>query len=111
MYEELGRGNLKLIQQDDQSDDDECFPVENELVGKAVHVWNPDPIHADPMISSKSRACTDLLSILVSIYGSKEVFVHEYRLMLAQKLIGRQNYDTDDEVSVEPGISSLLSNV
>jgi anaphase-promoting complex subunit 2 len=40
----------------------------------------------------------DILSILVSIYGSKELFVDEYRLMLADKLLANLDFDTDKEV-------------
>ncbi|CAN0222313.1 unnamed protein product, partial [Ectocarpus sp. 12 AP-2014] len=45
-----------------------------------------------------SRGGGDILSMLVSIYGSKELFVTEYRLMLADKLVGNLSYDTDKEV-------------
>lgn len=50
------------------------------------------------MKTARSRASGDLLSLLVSIYGSKEVFVNEYRLMLADKLIMNLDYNTDREV-------------
>jgi anaphase-promoting complex subunit 2 len=36
--------------------------------------------------------------MLVSIYGSKEVFVNEYRVMLADKLLANLDYNTDKEV-------------
>lgn len=38
------------------------------------------------------------MSLLVSIYGSKELFVSEYRLMLADRLLTRRTHDTDREV-------------
>jgi anaphase-promoting complex subunit 2 len=40
----------------------------------------------------------DILSMLVSIYGSKELFVNEYRLMLADKLLANLDFNTDKEV-------------
>jgi len=40
----------------------------------------------------------DILPILISIYGSKDVFVSEYRLMLANKLLANLYYDTDKEI-------------
>jgi anaphase-promoting complex subunit 2 len=40
----------------------------------------------------------DVLSILVSIFGSKELFVNEYRLMLADKLLANLDFNTDKEV-------------
>jgi anaphase-promoting complex subunit 2 len=36
--------------------------------------------------------------MLVSIYGSKELFVNEYRIMLADKLLANLDYNTDKEV-------------
>jgi len=41
---------------------------------------------------------TEVLSMLVGIYGSKELFVNEYRLMLADKLLTNLSFDTDQEV-------------
>jgi len=40
----------------------------------------------------------DILSMLVSIYGSKELFVNEYRVMLADKLLSNIDFNTDKEV-------------
>jgi len=39
------------------------------------------------------------LSTLVSIYGSTEIFVSEYRSILAEKLFSNVNYITDNEVT------------
>ena len=36
--------------------------------------------------------------MLVGIYGSKDLFVNEYRIMLADKLLSNLEYDTDKEV-------------
>jgi len=49
-------------------------------------------------VSSNSRRAGDILSMLVGIYGSKELFVNEYRMMLADKLLANLEYDTDREV-------------
>ena len=40
--------------------------------------WTPDPIEADPRKTSRSRRSNDILSMLVHIYGSKELFVKEF---------------------------------
>jgi len=40
----------------------------------------------------------DILAKLVGIYGSQELFVNEYRLLLADKLLGILDFDTDKEV-------------
>ena len=39
-----------------------------------------------------------MLSILVNIYGSKALFVNEFRSMLSDKLLNASDYDTDREV-------------
>lgn len=36
--------------------------------------------------------------MLVGIYGSKELFVNEYRVMLAEKLLNKSDYDTDRDI-------------
>ncbi|RLN98249.1 hypothetical protein BBJ28_00000036 [Nothophytophthora sp. Chile5] len=63
LFEELRRDNMRLIQHDDDSDDDEV---------------------------AQSPA--------VNIYGSRELFVNEYRMMLADKLLQNLEYDTDRDV-------------
>ena len=73
-------------------------------IGNDVHrkgnpqEWMPDPIDADPTKTSRSRRSNDILSMLVQIYGSKELFVTEYRFILADKLLKRDDFDTDKEV-------------
>ncbi|XP_065919017.1 anaphase-promoting complex subunit 2-like isoform X2 [Dysidea avara] len=60
--------------------------------------WVPDPVDADPTKSSRSRQTTDIISILVNIYGSKEMFINEYRQLLAERLLQMTDYDTTGEV-------------
>ena len=61
-------------------------------------LWMPDSIDADPTRSSRSRRLSDILSMLVQIYGSKKLFVTEYRTLLAKKLLKSASFDTDQEV-------------
>uniref|UniRef100_K3X5T3 Anaphase-promoting complex subunit 2 n=1 Tax=Globisporangium ultimum (strain ATCC 200006 / CBS 805.95 / DAOM BR144) TaxID=431595 RepID=K3X5T3_GLOUD len=89
LFEELRRNNMRLIQQDDDSDDDEDISSDD---------WEPDPIEADPTKTSRSRSSDDILRILVNIYGSRELFVNEYRMMLADKLLQNLEYNTDRDV-------------
>ncbi|KAF1313781.1 Anaphase-promoting complex subunit 2, partial [Globisporangium splendens] len=89
LFEELRRNNMRLIQQDDDSDDDEDISPDD---------WEPDPIEADPSKTSRSRSSDDILRILVNIYGSRELFVNEYRMMLADKLLQNLEYNTDRDV-------------
>ncbi|XP_059088575.1 anaphase-promoting complex subunit 2-like [Tigriopus californicus] len=58
--------------------------------------WVPDPIDA-PSIS-KGRRTSDIISMLVNIYGSKELFVNEYRSLLSNRLLSHFTYDTEKEI-------------
>ena len=47
---------------------------------------------------SASRRTSDIISMLVNIYGSKELFVNEYRTLLADRILTHFNYDTVKEI-------------
>lgn len=49
-------------------------------------------ISSDKM-GSKRRS-SDIISLLVSIYGSKDIFIDEYRAVLADRLLHQLNYNT-----------------
>ena len=42
----------------------------------AAEKWEPDPADADSNMDASSQ---DIIAMLVGIYGSKELFIHEYR--------------------------------
>ncbi len=44
-------------------------------------------------MGSKRRS-SDIISLLVSIYGSKDIFIDEYRGVLADRLLHQLNYNT-----------------
>ncbi len=95
LYEELRRQDARPLDQNAaDSDEEEEEPTMD---------WQPPP----PINkqkggffdnSSSGSSGGDILSILVSIYGSKELFVNEYRLMLADKLLANLDFNTDKEV-------------
>jgi anaphase-promoting complex subunit 2 len=59
--------------------------------------WMPDPIDAAPdYMKSKN---TDVIGSLISLFDSKEVFVKELQVSLAERLLKKKN-DYDQEVSV-----------
>eukprot|EP00040_Diaphanoeca_grandis_P029050 m.169123 g.169123 ORF g.169123 m.169123 type:complete len:767 (-) comp31552_c0_seq6:254-2554(-) len=58
--------------------------------------WMPDPIDADPS-TSRSQRTGDVTSLLINIYGSKELFVNEYRNLLADRLLALSDYNIDKE--------------
>ena len=93
-------GEGEAMKDDGGLDGDDVLDVDiDELKGDeaAMMEWTPDPVKADPSRSS-SRRTTDVLSILVNIYGSKALFVNEFRSMLADKLLNASDYETDREV-------------
>jgi len=95
LYVELRRNDAKPLEDvelDDDDDDEECPTLE----------WCPKPPLSQQrgtfFGSYSNKKTLDILSILVSIYGSKELFVDEYRLMLADKLLANLEHNTDKEV-------------
>ncbi|CAH1272684.1 ANAPC2 [Branchiostoma lanceolatum] len=63
----------------------------------AWNKWEPDPIDADPSKTSKSRRSPDIISLLISIYGSKELFIKEYQSVLCNRILSF-NYDLTREL-------------
>jgi len=59
--------------------------------------WMPDPVDADPNKSSKQRRSADIISMLVNIYGSRELFVNAYRTLLADRILTATTFDLDRE--------------
>merc|ERR1719312_2222349 len=58
--------------------------------------WQPDPV--DAPTKHRARRSADIISMLVNIYGSKELFVNEYRSLLSNRLLAHCSYDTDKEI-------------
>lgn len=57
----------------------------------------PDPVDADPTkLSHPRKRASDIISMLVNIYGSKELFVNEYRTLLSNRILSQ--YDPDREI-------------
>ncbi|XP_076046085.1 anaphase promoting complex subunit morula [Oratosquilla oratoria] len=77
-----------LVLDDSQAEDDN---MEN------WETWTPDPVHAQPL-KSKSQRTADIISMLVNIYGSKDLFITEYRTLLANRILSQFNYDTEREI-------------
>lgn len=115
-------GETKLLNDDGGVDGELCDLDELKGDEPGTFEWVPDPVQADPARSS-SRRTSDVLSILVNIYGSKvgcrrhvdaclgaaatvdarpfcsqALFVTEFRSMLADKLLTASDYETDREV-------------
>ncbi|XP_076226853.1 anaphase promoting complex subunit morula isoform X2 [Nomia melanderi] len=109
LADELVKG--ETLQLDDYSDEEE-----NEDWDK----WMPDPVDADPgmfkygtlqimlfplnfnllnfIAKSAQRRVSDIISMLVSVYGSQDLYVNEYRTLLADRLLSQLNYHTEREI-------------
>ena len=48
----------------------------DEALLRVAEAWEPDPMEAD---SSMDTSPQDVISMLVGIYGSQELFINEYR--------------------------------
>lgn len=45
--------------------------------------------------SSSKRRSSDIISLLVSIYGSKDLFINEYRSLLADRLLHQFSFSPE----------------
>ena len=79
LYRHLGDRETNLDPGDDSDSDEDA------------EAWCPDPADADPTRPSRTRRTTDVITMLVNIYGSRELFVAEYRHMLAERLLSQCN--------------------
>ncbi|KAG7213043.1 hypothetical protein KM043_002374 [Ampulex compressa] len=86
LADELVKG--ESLQLDDGSADEESEDWEK---------WMPDPVDADPAKSTQRRM-SDIISMLVNVYGSQDLFVNEYRTLLADRLLSQLNYHTEREI-------------
>lgn len=61
--------------------------------------WNPDPIDAiETEKNSTQNRKSDIISMIVDIYGSKELFVNEYRNLLAERLLAQLDFNPEKEI-------------
>ncbi|XP_039200849.1 anaphase-promoting complex subunit 2 isoform X1 [Crotalus tigris] len=86
---ELSKADPVTLENGQESEDDGSEPED----------WLPDPVEADPAgKSSSKRRSSDIISLLVSIYGSKDLFINEYRTLLADRLLHQFSYSAEREI-------------
>ncbi|XP_056091772.1 anaphase-promoting complex subunit 2 [Rhinichthys klamathensis goyatoka] len=71
---------------------------DSEDEGSDPEDWTPDPTDALTDKTGSKRRSSDIISLLVSIYGSKEIFINEYKTVLADRLLHQLNYNTVREI-------------
>ncbi|XP_042049133.1 anaphase-promoting complex subunit 2-like isoform X2 [Salvia splendens] len=94
LLEELNRDEEN--QESSSFDDDVCTDDKQAWIN--AQSWEPDPVEADPLKGSRYRRKVDILGMIVGIIGSKDQLVNEYRVMLAEKLLNKSDYDIDSEI-------------
>jgi hypothetical protein len=112
LYHELRRQDTKPLEymtmdSDDEDDDEEECPTMDWQPRPSIYTHNAsrhpknrgNQYHRSGSANTKNDSDSDILAMLVSIYGSKELFVNEYRSMLADKLLGR-NYDNNTDQDI-----------
>ncbi|EDL08226.1 anaphase promoting complex subunit 2 [Mus musculus] len=85
---ELSKTDPACLETGQDSEDDSGEPED----------WVPDPVDADPVKSSSKRRSSDIISLLVSIYGSKDLFINEYRSLLADRLLHQFSFSPEREI-------------
>ncbi|KAK0402191.1 hypothetical protein QR680_016193 [Steinernema hermaphroditum] len=59
--------------------------------------WNPDPVDANKGDNPFFRESADVFNMLVSVYGSKDQFIKEYRQLLGERLTSTNERDLSFE--------------
>ncbi|XVE91526.1 hypothetical protein REPUB_Repub01dG0017200 [Reevesia pubescens] len=102
-----GSGNsgdslLEELNRDEENQEnvgvDDDFNTDDKQAWIDAQRWEPDPVEADPSKGSQNRRKVDILGMIVGIIGSKDQLVNEYRVMLAEKLLNKSDYDIDSEL-------------
>ncbi|CAH9134338.1 unnamed protein product [Cuscuta epithymum] len=97
-----GDSLLEELNRDEENQEntnvDEDFNTDDRQAWLNAQRWEPDPLEADPMKGSRNRRKVDILGMIVNIIGSKDQLVNEYRVMLAEKLLNKSDYDIDSEI-------------
>ena len=65
-----------LQDEDDEEEEDDEYALHQ------FNTWSPEPVNMDIRSPAKARRMHDIISMLVHIYGSKDLFINEYRCLL-----------------------------
>ncbi|WCJ22207.1 Anaphase-promoting complex subunit 2 [Euphorbia peplus] len=97
-----GDSLLEELNKDDENQEnaaaDDDFHTDDKQAWVDAVRWEPDPVEVDPSKGSRNQRKVDILGMIVSIIGSKDQLVNEYRVMLAEKLLNKSDYDIDSEI-------------
>ncbi|KAL8533782.1 hypothetical protein ACS0TY_009974 [Phlomoides rotata] len=97
-----GDSLLEELNRDEENQENSSFDDDVNTDDKQAWInaqsWEPDPVEADPLKGGRYRRKVDILGMIVGIIGSKDQLVSEYRVMLAEKLLNKSDYDIDSEI-------------
>ncbi|CAN6249126.1 unnamed protein product [Urochloa humidicola] len=94
LLEELNRDS----ENQENDDYDNHANIDEKQAWLNSESWEPDPVEADPLKGSRNRRKVDILGLMVSIIGSKDQLVNEYRVMLAEKLLNKSDFEIDSDI-------------
>lgn len=92
LLEELG--NAEIQEKDLEFDGIDA----DEQAIKAAQTWEPDNLDTDAARLTYEQKAGDVIGMLVGIYGTKELFLKEYRSMLSDRLLTKSEYECDREL-------------
>ncbi|XP_061992637.1 anaphase-promoting complex subunit 2 isoform X1 [Rosa rugosa] len=97
-----GDSLLEELNRDEESQEniapEDDFHTDDKQAWINASRWEPDPVEADPLKGSRNQRKVDILGMIVGIIGSQDQLVNEYRVMLAEKLLNKSDYDIDSEI-------------
>lgn len=60
--------------------------------------WMPELLEIDPANEAVKRKSVDIISTLLNIYDSKDIFIKEFQELLANRLLALKSYDSKREL-------------
>lgn len=84
-------GNMDII--DSNTADSAVLDSKN----KSWRTWQPEPVDAPPD-STPDSSKSNIISMLVNIYGSKDMFVNEYKSLLGDRLLSSYSFNMEKEI-------------
>jgi anaphase-promoting complex subunit 2 len=76
----------------------EYLPDSDDEDGGPGHAWEPRSRNSE--LAESGSHGLDILALLVSIYGSTDIFVSEYRSIMAEKILSNVDFKYDHEVAI-----------
>ncbi|KAJ1927769.1 Anaphase-promoting complex subunit 2, partial [Linderina macrospora] len=89
LFEDMANGGMI-------EDDEEEGVIYDEYVEDMA--WEPLPVEAKAVYRTAQRRDADVLSLLVSIFDNKDMFVEEFEKHLAQQLLECADYEAQREI-------------